>query len=87
MAERDRLEQLSAEKRRMKMLEHRREIQCLMEKKRQEMERRRQEEEAAQAERQRREDFRRRIIEEERIRLLQEHAKPLLGYLPKVSFR
>lgn len=31
------------------------------------------------------EDYRRQIIEEERQRLLREHAAKLLGYLPKVS--
>lgn len=84
LAERDRIEQLSAEKRRLKALEHRREIQSLIEKKRKELERCRLLEEAEHASRQRREDNRRRIVEEERIRLLREHAKPLLGYLPKV---
>ena len=32
------------------------------------------------------EAIRREIIEEERQRLLQEHAAKLLGYLPKVKF-
>ncbi len=36
-------------------------------------------------EEERREDARRAIIEQERQRLLQEHASKLLGYLPKVS--
>jgi hypothetical protein len=31
--------------------------------------------------------FRRRIIEEERLRLLKEHAKNLIGYLPKGVLR
>lgn len=31
------------------------------------------------------EAFRKQIIEEERQRLLQEHAAKLVGYLPKVS--
>lgn len=31
------------------------------------------------------EEFRKRIVEEERARLLREHAPKLLGYLPKVS--
>uniref|UniRef100_A0A5K3EHL2 Meiosis-specific nuclear structural protein 1 n=1 Tax=Mesocestoides corti TaxID=53468 RepID=A0A5K3EHL2_MESCO len=83
MAERDRLEQLSDEKRRLKLMEHRRDLQVMLEKKRQEVEKQRQEEEDAQAAILRREEVRRLIIEEERIRLLKEHAKPLLGYLPK----
>ena len=36
-------------------------------------------------EEERMEAFRRQIIEEERQRLLQEHATRLLGYLPKVG--
>ena len=32
------------------------------------------------------EEFRRQIIEEERQRLLREHATKLLGYLPKVCY-
>ena len=31
------------------------------------------------------ENFRKQIIEEERARLLREHAPKLLGYLPKVG--
>ncbi len=38
-----------------------------------------------QAELERMEAFKRQIIEEERQRLLQEHASRLLGYLPKVG--
>ena len=33
------------------------------------------------------ENYRRRIIEEERIKLLKEHATKLLGYLPKGVIR
>ena len=32
------------------------------------------------------ENYRKQIIEEERRRLLREHASKLLGYLPKVTF-
>ena len=39
-----------------------------------------------QIELQRLEAYKRQIVEEERQRLLQEHATKLLGYLPKVSF-
>lgn len=37
-------------------------------------------------EEEKREAFRRAIIEEERQKLLKEHASQLLGYLPKVRF-
>lgn len=39
----------------------------------------------AQREEERMQAYRRQIIEEERQRLLREHAMKLLGYLPKVS--
>lgn len=84
MAERDRIEQLSDEKRRQKMLDHRRELNSLIEKRVQELEKLQLEEETIQAQIQRQEEFRRRIVEEERTRLLQEHAEQLLGFLPKV---
>ena len=38
----------------------------------------------ARREEERMQEYRRQIIEEERQRLLQEHATKLLGYLPKV---
>lgn len=39
----------------------------------------------ARREEERMQEYRRQIIEEERQRLLQEHATKLLGYLPKVG--
>ncbi|KAM7537694.1 hypothetical protein Aperf_G00000074974 [Anoplocephala perfoliata] len=83
MAERDRIEQLSDEKRRQKMLDHRRELNFLIEKRAQELAKLQLEEETIQSQIQRQEEFRRRIVEEERTRLLQEHAEHLLGFLPK----
>ncbi|NXM80311.1 MNS1 protein, partial [Oenanthe oenanthe] len=83
LAEDDRIEQLNAQKRRMKQLEHKmavekiledRRKQCIAEKEREleerELEKRRQESIRA-------------IIEEERQKLLKEHAWKLLGYLPR----
>ncbi|NWI78228.1 MNS1 protein, partial [Dryoscopus gambensis] len=82
-AEDDRIEQLNAQKRRIKQLEHKtavekiledRRKQCIAEKEREleerELEKRRQESIRA-------------IIEEERQKLLKEHAWKLLGYLPR----
>ncbi|NXB60668.1 MNS1 protein, partial [Struthidea cinerea] len=82
-AEDDRIEQLNAQRRRMKQLEHKvavekiledRRKQCIAEKEREleerELEKRRQESIRA-------------IIEEERQKLLKEHAWKLLGYLPR----
>ncbi|ETN65599.1 kinectin [Anopheles darlingi] len=81
-AERDRIEQLSNEKRRRKMIEYKREVQELLE------ERRRQrrddvnqalwQEEQLQKE----EKHRQEILEEERIKLLKEHVVALVGFLP-----
>uniref|UniRef100_A0A182MZT9 Meiosis-specific nuclear structural protein 1 n=1 Tax=Anopheles dirus TaxID=7168 RepID=A0A182MZT9_9DIPT len=81
-AERDRVEQMSDEKRRRKMAEYRRTVQELLEDRR----RRRvadvkqlveEEERQRQTERRRQE-----ILEEERIKLLKEHATALLGFFP-----
>ncbi|CAD7084507.1 unnamed protein product [Hermetia illucens] len=82
LAERDKLELLSNEKRRRKILEHRKEIQnCLDEKKK------RRAEEVALLVKQRDDDFAeenrmRQLIEEERILMLKEHATELMGFLP-----
>ncbi|XP_055551199.1 meiosis-specific nuclear structural protein 1-like [Wyeomyia smithii] len=81
-AERDRIEQMTVEKRRLKLLEHRRAIQELLEDRR----RRRADEikETRQQQLQFEQDEKRRqeIIEEERIKLLKEHVTALLGFLP-----
>ena len=86
-AEDDKIEQMNAQKRRMKQLEHKRAVGQLLEDRKQqfaadrerELELRKREEEV--------EAFRKKIIEEERLRLLQQHAPNLVGYLPKVRLR
>ncbi|XP_078540731.1 meiosis-specific nuclear structural protein 1 [Lissotriton helveticus] len=86
-AEDDRLNQMNAQKRRMKQLEHKRAVQKLLEDrhkqliadKERELQERQLEEE--------KEAWRRAIIEEERQKLLKEHASNLLGYLPKGIFK
>ncbi len=83
-AEEDKLEQISAQKRRMKQAEHRRIIdQMVAERKRRMKEDLLAEKEQA-AERERLAKYRRAIIEQERQRILRENAVHLLGYLPKV---
>ncbi|XP_039445712.1 meiosis-specific nuclear structural protein 1-like [Culex pipiens pallens] len=81
-AERDRLDQLSNEKRRLKLMEHRRAIQELLEERRQrradEVKELMQMQSMFEQEEKRREE----IIEEERIKLLKEHVTALLGFLP-----
>ncbi|XP_050099605.1 meiosis-specific nuclear structural protein 1-like [Anopheles aquasalis] len=81
-SERDRIEQLSNEKRHRKMIEYRRAVQELLEERR----RRRREDvqQALQQEEQlqREEKQRQEILEEERIKLLKEHVAALVGFLP-----
>lgn len=83
-AEDDRIEQMNAQKRRMKQLEHKRAVEQLLDDRRAQFvaEREREIEEKQEAEKM--EGFRRQLIEEERQKLLREHAQKLLGYLPKV---
>ncbi len=83
LAREDRIEQLNAQKRRLKAAEHKRSVEQLIDERRARMALEKMEiaqgtaaEQADQAERHR-------IIEEERQRLLAEHAHRLLGFLPK----
>lgn len=82
-AEDDRLEQMNAQKRRMKQLEHKRAVEALIEDRRKQFEADRQREVDSKREEERLQQVRRQIIEDERQRLLKEHATKLLGYLPK----
>lgn len=82
-AEDDRIEQMNAQKRRMKQAEHKRSVEGLLEQRRAQYAEEREREVAERLEDKRMEDFRKNIVEEERRRLLQEHATRLLGYLPK----
>merc|ERR1712134_211711 len=78
----DKIEQMNAHKRRMKQQEHKREVEQLIEKRRaieQAKNQRLVEEREAAA--------RAQIIEEERQKLLDEHAQTLLGFLPKGIMR
>ncbi|XP_014767815.1 meiosis-specific nuclear structural protein 1 isoform X1 [Octopus bimaculoides] len=82
-AEDDRLEQMNAQKRRMKVQEHKRAIERLIAEKREKIAREKEENEMEQKVLQEMANERQKIIEEERQKLLQEHASKLLGYLPK----
>ena len=80
----DRLDQLNAQKRRMKQLEHRREIERLLEERRAKYEEERAAELQEQLDAEKVEQIRQQIIEEERKRMLAAHAKNLgLKHLPK----
>lgn len=82
-AEDDRLEQLNEHKRRMKVEQHKREAERLVELRREMYELARQQERDAQEALKQNEGQRQVIIEEERRRLLTEHAAELKNFLPK----
>lgn len=83
----DRIEQMNAQKRRMKQAEHKRAVETLLEQRRLQMSQEKQREQEEKAMNERMEAYRRQIIEEERIKLLREHADKLIGYLPKGVIR
>jgi hypothetical protein len=83
MAREDRLEQLSAQRRRMKAAEHARSVETLIDERRARVALEREAELKGTETEQAAQRERARIIEEERQRLLAEHAERLLGFLPK----
>lgn len=83
----DRIEQMNAQKRRMKQAEHKRAVESLLDQRRAAMSQEKQRELDEKQSAEKMEAFRRQIIEEERIKLLREHATKLLGYLPKGVIR
>lgn len=86
-AQDDKLEQMNAQKRRLKQQEHKRAVESLLEERRQRIivDKKRELDERVLNEQL--DAYRRQIIEEERIKLLKEHAGKLLGYLPKGVIR
>ncbi|OCT86974.1 meiosis-specific nuclear structural protein 1 isoform X2 [Xenopus laevis] len=86
-AEDDRIEQMNAQKRRMKQLEHKRAVEKLLEERRKQFIADKEHELRERQDEERRDAFRRAIIEEERQKLLKQHATQLLGYLPKGIFK
>ncbi|KFP73003.1 PREDICTED: meiosis-specific nuclear structural protein 1, partial [Apaloderma vittatum] len=83
LAEDDRIEQMNAEKRRMKQLEHRRAVEQLIEDRRKQFIADKERELEERQLEERRQEKIRAIVEEERQKLLKEHAAKLLGYLPR----
>lgn len=83
----DKIEQMNAQKRRMKQLEHRRQVENLLEERRHRLNAERQRELNERIESDKLENYKKQIIEEERAKLLREHATRLLGYLPKGVIR
>ena len=82
-AEDDRIDQMKLAERNRKRAEHNREVQKLVEQRQQQAEEEREREKEALRRDEEKEDERRRIIQEERVRLLREHAAKLKEYLPK----
>ena len=77
---------LNAAVRRQKQLEHRRAVENLIEERRATFDLQRTAEIQEHQEKINRESIRAQIIEEERQRILQEHADKLVGYMPKGVF-
>lgn len=86
-AEDDRIELMNAQKQRMKQLEHRRAVEKLIEERRNQFLADKQRDIEEWQLQQRRQGCINEIIEEERQKLLKEHATKLLGYLPKGVFK
>eukprot|EP00061_Rhincodon_typus_P017896 g46814.t1 len=84
LAEDDRIEQMNEQKRRMKQLEHKKAVEKMIEDRRKQFEANQQRELERQYEEERKKAALQVIIEEERQKLLKDHASKLLGYLPKV---
>uniref|UniRef100_A0A7S0YAH5 Meiosis-specific nuclear structural protein 1 n=1 Tax=Polytomella parva TaxID=51329 RepID=A0A7S0YAH5_9CHLO len=85
-AEDDRIEQMNAQKRRMRVLEHGREVQRLIDDKRRLFEEQRAKEEAELAAQKQEEERKQGLVEEERKKLLAELVE-LQDYLPRGVFR
>lgn len=83
LAEQDKLDILSSQKRRAKQAEHRRIAHAMIEERRARIVAEREKEMAEYYKEMEMEKCRKKIVEEERRRLLQENADQLLGYLPK----
>ncbi|KAG5457640.1 MAG: tumor suppressor, Mitostatin-domain-containing protein [Olpidium bornovanus] len=83
-AEDERLEQLNDQKRRIKQLEHRRAVDKLVLERARIAEQQKQEEEELDRRMQEIEEYKKAVVEQERQRLLREHAGNLAGFLPPV---
>lgn len=85
-AEDDRLEQLSQQKKKLKKIEHKKAIEALIEERRRIIKKEEEDQKMEFARQQELEKYRLDVIEQERQRLLREHAGELIGFLPKVVF-
>lgn len=83
-AEESRLEQMNDQKRRMKQLEHRHAVEAIILDRRQRVEEERRSLLEINKEHDEISKYRKDVIEQERQRMLREHAANLIGFLPKV---
>lgn len=84
-AEEGRLEQLADAKRRVKQQEHKRAVEAMIAERREKQKREQIEEQEQNQQLQQLEAYRREIIEEERQKLLRDHASEFADFLPKVK--
>ena len=85
-AEDDRLEQLNQQKRRMKQIEHKRAVDSMVAERRRLIKEQLEEERLEAQKEIEIEKYKQAVIEQERQRLLREHAAKLVGFLPKVRW-
>eukprot|EP00762_Andalucia_godoyi_P004021 ANDGO_05647.mRNA.1 hypothetical protein len=85
-ADDDRIEQLNAQRRRQKQIEHKHQVEQLLEERRARLADERRREAEDEAARKREEQERAEIIQQERQRLLREYAQKLVGHLPPGVF-
>ncbi|KAI8925681.1 tumor suppressor, Mitostatin-domain-containing protein [Entophlyctis helioformis] len=86
-AEDDKLEQLNQQKRRMRQIEHKRAVDALVEERRRLFQEQIDDQQRQLQREMEIEKYRQAVIEQERQRLLREHASKLVGYLPKGVLR
>jgi len=79
----DKLEQMNAQRRRMKKEEHKRAVQHLLEERKMKREAEKGQDVEQSKEKEREEEETQKIIEEERMRLLQQNIDRLVGHIPK----
>lgn len=83
----DKIEQMNAQKRRLRQLDHKRAVDVLLDERRQRFQFEK-EQQRREAERTKQDEAgRRALVEQERQRMLREHAHRLLGFLPKGVLR
>lgn len=83
-ADEERIEQMNAQKKRMKVLEHKRAVEALIQERREREEKERKADQELYIREAELEKYKRNVIEQERRRLLLDHARNLIGFLPKV---